>query len=97
MTKTNWPVTQKYQTLVHNRCARCNLYNTWHNTFIILLHYYYNSNTILIQYYYNTLVILLQYVYNTPIWKVPQLPSPMAHWQWGLRDASPSKKCQVDT
>ena len=56
---------KKYQKLVHNRCARWNLYNTRHfyKTFTILLQYYYNTITILLQYFNNTFTILLQYQY----------------------------------
>ena len=42
---------KKYQKLVHNRCARCNLcnhYNTWH---------FYNDITTLLQYYFNTFTL----------------------------------------
>ena len=69
---------KKYQKLLQNRCARCNLwnlYNTWHfysffyNTFTILLQYFYNTFTILLQYFYNTFTILTQYIYNTNISK----------------------------
>ena len=46
---------KKYQQSVHNRCARCNLYNT----FTILLQYYNNIFTILLQYFCNTFTILI--------------------------------------
>ena len=53
---------KKYQKLVHNRCARCNLYNTWH----------YNS----FQYYCN-IISTVRCSYNSYIQRsnpIPTLP-----------------------
>ena len=52
-------IQEKIPKMVLNRCARCNLYNTWH-LFTIHLQYYCNTITILLQYFYNTFTIVLQ-------------------------------------